>query len=876
MLNKRFFVTVTVLFLLANHYAFANGELQWLIHAGGYGEKQSTSNVLDDDGNTYITGYFTDSITFGNFQLVSDGGCDIFVSKIDKNGQCVWALKIGGTGFDKGTSIALDQSLNVYVSGCYSDTVNIDGHLLGGSRGNSDIFVVKFDNSGRYLWSNSAGGNAQDISRSIVVDKDNYVYICGTFGYNPDNPAGLNTAFFNATELASLGGTDIFIAKLDEDGNLVWAKQAGGSNHDGASKIAIGANQKLYVTGYFWSHPCTFTSNELFSFGNMSTFIARFDRNGMADWVKQSEGVSYDYGESLVLDQDDNIILTGCFKDTLGFTGSGLNTAGDLDAYLIKYNKDGDFVWAKAAGGNGVDKVKSLVVDNMGNAYLSGLYNSSFRFGDNVITSLDSTTNFLAKVDKNGNCKWLKSIGKGLSENSVAINNKGFYSVTGGFVGNLTLETSSINSYSDGCDIFLALIRDESNIIVEGDISQNTTWITDTINVVGDVNILSGVTLTIQPNTVVRFADKCSINVFGSIIAKGSASSQIFFEAENSNANNFVFYYPDNTDSDSSLFLQCVFRNFKNVEGAGGVNENNGGVFRVKAGNSVSVIECDVEENESKKSGGAFYVNNSKFNMTNCVMQKNYTHHEGGVGYFENCELLFVNNTIVKNKSDSCGSVFILNNCSGSLVNNIIYYNYSASGIQIVITGASSKISFYNNNIENGVLSISGNTDSFMYLNNIDDNPNFVDGCYKLKGNSPCIDQGIKPCILGGSFPNERDKAGLNRVCGGQVDVGAYEYQVSGIDLNNSFNDTGYELLNNYPNPFNPQTTIGFKIKNEMQVKLNVYNRSGQLVQVLVNGVKPSGFHQVYWNATKLASGIYFYVMEANGYKIVKKAIVIK
>ncbi|MGC9362755.1 MAG: SBBP repeat-containing protein, partial [Candidatus Syntrophosphaera sp.] len=146
-------------------------EWEWVYGAGGVSYDFSESIAVDSSGNSYVTGFFEGTASFGATTLTSSGGRDIFISKHDSDGNFLWVMNAGGLLYDHGYGIAVDSSGNIYVTGVFTGTASFGANTLScTSCGFFDIFVCKLDANGNFIWAKKAGGTGQDYGYSIAMD----------------------------------------------------------------------------------------------------------------------------------------------------------------------------------------------------------------------------------------------------------------------------------------------------------------------------------------------------------------------------------------------------------------------------------------------------------------------------------------------------------------------------------------------------------------------------------------------------------------------------------------------------------------------------------------------------------------------------------
>lgn len=261
-----------------------NGEFLWAKQFGSSLRKAGTSIDVDKQGNVYTTGYYRIRCDFdpgiGDSILYAQSEADIFVSKLNSDGQFVWAKSFGGAGNDIGTDIVVDRWGNVFFSGYFSGLSDFDPSKKSHScmsNGSSDAFICKLNTDGDFLWANQFGGNSIDQAISIDVDLNGDVYFNGVFNHKMDVDPGLETIYFTAD-----GENDIFIIKLDKQGNYEWAKQFSGSQYKMTGGIDVNSKGDVLSAGYFKGE-VDFNPDQdscsLLSMGSKDAFVHKITQN---------------------------------------------------------------------------------------------------------------------------------------------------------------------------------------------------------------------------------------------------------------------------------------------------------------------------------------------------------------------------------------------------------------------------------------------------------------------------------------------------------------------------------------------------------------------------------------------------------------------
>ena len=390
----------------------------WAIVNNGSSNEFTQAITIDSFGNVYTTGQFQGTTDFdpgvGVTNITPNGSTDIYIQKLDANGNLVWIKTIGGTGADFGYSIELDTSNNVIVTGAFSSSVDFDpnaGISTMVSNGFYDAFILKLDNSGNYIWSKSFGGSALELARDLQINSNGDLIVGGYFASSVvDFDPG--SGVFN---INLIGSYDPFIQKLDANGNFIWAKVFGGVDQDQIIEIAIDNQDNIFSTGYFENtvdfDPNAGTLNHT-SNGGRDAFIQKLDVNGNLIWAKAFGGSNQVVSLSIASDIKGNCIVAGYMDGTAdldpGTSVVNHTSAGGLDIFMLKLDVNGDYLWSNIKGGTGNESTNSVVFDKFGNVFNTGPFTGPIDFNPGI--GVDTLNQpglpggmYLQKLDSNGN-----------------------------------------------------------------------------------------------------------------------------------------------------------------------------------------------------------------------------------------------------------------------------------------------------------------------------------------------------------------------------------------------------------------------------------------------------------------------------------------
>ncbi|MCS3799085.1 T9SS type A sorting domain-containing protein [Niastella sp. OAS944] len=374
----------------------ASGNLLWAKSVGGKAADFIRGIKVDAAGNVYLTGTFKDTVDFdpGAGEHVMIGSTTplnyyIYILKLDADGNFVWAKSLTSSKSGFACAITVDGAGNVYTTGSFYEIMDFDPgpgtyNLDAGTEYSQDIFILKLDASGNLAWAKnigSSGGTNQGIG--IAVDAVGNVYTTGYFTRTADFDPG--TGIQN---LYGASDNDIFILKLNAAGDYVWAKKMGDNGVQRGGSIAVDASQNVYTTGYF-EGTVNFDPgsgvHQLMSNGNADVYVSKLDAAGDYVWAVSVGSTGTDEGQSLALDNLNNVYLTGRFINDVDFDpGTGTHNltsaAGSSDIFLLKLDASGAWQWAANLGSSGEDNGVAIAVTANDNVYTTGSFEGTVDF----------------------------------------------------------------------------------------------------------------------------------------------------------------------------------------------------------------------------------------------------------------------------------------------------------------------------------------------------------------------------------------------------------------------------------------------------------------------------------------------------------------
>ena len=343
-------------------------------------------------------------------------------------GEFGWARTWGGDNADDSWGVDTDGAGNVYVGGVFRSTVDFDpgpGTVEYTSKGDLDIFAIKFDKDGNFVWAGTIGGTGSDFCRSISVTQAGDVYIAGYFEGSVDFDPGTEAGEVDMH--TSNGNADVLLIRLNSSGDYQWGRSWGASGTDTARGVAADDSGRVYAAGAFrltvdfdpGAGPGEVDTHQ--SNGSLDVFLSCFSSNGDFQGARTWGGTGEDRANGLAVDSSGNAYVTGQFVGTADFdpgpaADAHTSSNNSDDPFLCKFSPDGDYQWGGSWGGDDGDYGRAVAVDQLGNVYIAGNFRGAADFNPDPIGKDEHTSNgdmdiFFMSLNSSGAFQWARTWG---------------------------------------------------------------------------------------------------------------------------------------------------------------------------------------------------------------------------------------------------------------------------------------------------------------------------------------------------------------------------------------------------------------------------------------------------------------------------------
>ncbi len=427
----------------------------WSRSYGALVDDDARAAVMRSDGSVIVVGSFVGVVDFGGGALVSEGGRDAFILALGTDGRHLWSTSFGGEGDDAANEVVLahspggqDDHVIVAVQGA-SQVIDFGGGPRE-NHGTANPYLVELDPAGEHVWSKA-------------IETSNEVGIAG-FGRTPSGDLYLSGSYYQVDfggggQHASKGGYDVYVARLDAQGNHIWSKSFGSVWHDLGGTLAVDANGSVIITTLY-SRSWSFGGEPLpWNNGSAALGVAKLSPDGEHLWSHGYGHESNSHAADALLDDSGNLYLVGEFSTDTDFGTGVLPVGASTSGLVLKYAPDGQILWARRLGDH-TATVHTVAPNGQGGVLIGGVFKGDVDFGDGVVLEKGLSELFLANLDESGTAIAAESFAGRLTDAGVAlakgqVRDGDFIVAVGSYRDTLRSNAGDLATTSGGLDAFV-------------------------------------------------------------------------------------------------------------------------------------------------------------------------------------------------------------------------------------------------------------------------------------------------------------------------------------------------------------------------------------------------------------------------------------
>lgn len=342
----------------------------WMKSYGNASSEYVSDLAVDGDGNIYVTGTFSGTLTIGGQSVTSLGNTDFYIAKMTPDGTLLWLKSGGSAAVEQANAIDVDASGNVFVVGISGDNTSFMGNSFP-SLGAKDGFLMKLDGDGNHVFTRTLGCFQDDNASDVAVDGEGNVYVTGNFNYMLQIG---NATYYQEAR----GGDDSFLVKFSNNGDVMWSMTNASSSHDYGRRVACDAAGNVYIAGEF-KGSMTFGSSSLQSPNDRNVYLAKFNQSGTVQWAVQRGASDNDSVMALDVTSAGNVFMA--YKQV------------SANPFVAKYSSTGSSL-GNISYPTGTVRVYDILCDSYDNTYIAGKFTGDVDFGHGQVSSQGTTSDF--------------------------------------------------------------------------------------------------------------------------------------------------------------------------------------------------------------------------------------------------------------------------------------------------------------------------------------------------------------------------------------------------------------------------------------------------------------------------------------------------
>jgi len=377
---RSFFIFISFVFCFTMTFAQHVGDsidcserigYSWMKCYGNSNAEYVSDVAIDNIGNIYVAGTFSETFSIGGHSVVSEGSTDFYVAKLSPEGNVIWLKSGGSSAVEQASAIAVDTRGNVYVVGLSNTNTSFEGNVFP-VLGAKDGFLLKLDTDGSYQYVRTLGSFENDNAFDVAVDGNNNVIVTGYFNYALQvGPL----SFFQSAR----GGDDSFLLKFDMAGEVLWSMTYASTSNDYGRRVACDADNNVYIAGEFRG-ALSMGGNNLQSVSDYNVFLAKFNQSGSVQWATQLGTTGNDSVRALGVSSAGDVYLA--YKQVSGSPS------------IAKFSSDGNSQGSISFTGNGSLIINDILCDLYNNYYVAGCFSGSIDFGSGFVSSLGAGADY--------------------------------------------------------------------------------------------------------------------------------------------------------------------------------------------------------------------------------------------------------------------------------------------------------------------------------------------------------------------------------------------------------------------------------------------------------------------------------------------------